>query len=297
MVPRHLIRFNQRERFGALLLFLTVLFNGTSGHGQRRPLASSHDTQANCQLQSGGESTVLAVVGPQTLHLADGRFVRLAEILVPSSAFSGQGFDPSLAATSYLRKTAVGQKVEVKFGGTQRDRYGIYIAHLYLAGEPRVWLQEGLVNSGFAEVLPQDDNHACSQRLLALEEKARNEQRGHWSLALFKVLHARDPRSILNLVQTYQIVEGKVDHASESGGRVTLHFGAENKYGFIAIIEPSAKKRFADKKASGDWTSLSVRVRGWVERRRGPAVSVTQSEQIEFLQQDSSDAKLLKEGQ
>ena len=130
MVPRHLIRFNQRERFGALLLFLTVLFNGTSGHGQRRPVVSGHDTRANCQLQSGGESTVLAVVGPQTLHLADGRFVRLAEILVPSSAFSGQGFDPSLAAPSYLRKTAVGQKVEVKFGGTQRDRYGIYIAHL-----------------------------------------------------------------------------------------------------------------------------------------------------------------------
>ncbi|MBI4725469.1 MAG: thermonuclease family protein [Rhodomicrobium sp.] len=227
---------------------------------------------------------MLSIEGPQTLRLADGRFLRLSEILVPNAGPAG--FDPSSAATAYLRETALGRKAEVKFGGTQRDRYGVYLGHIYVAGEPPVWLQEGLVKSGLAQVMPQADNHACSQQLFPFETEARNEKRGHWGLAYFKVLRARDSRSILNLVQTYQIVEGEVDHASERGGRIIVHFGPESRFGFTAIIEPGAKKRFTGKQSPESWTGLVLRVRGWVDRRRGPSIPVTQPEQIEFLSRD-----------
>jgi micrococcal nuclease len=269
-----------------------LILSEEAGLAQERRSGRSY-AAPDCQLQSGGESTVLAISGPQTLHLADGRFVRLAEILVPAAV--PLGFDPSAAAMAYLREVALGRKVEVKFGGSQRDRYGVYTAHIYVAGEPPVWLQEGLVSSGFAEVVPQADNHACSQKLLAFESAARKGARGHWGLAYFKVLRARDPRSILNLVQTYQIVEGKAVQASESGGRLTLHFNEENKFGFTAVIEPGAKKRFADKPEAGNWAGLEIRVRGWVERRRGPTIPVTLPEQIEFLTKESS--AVLKGGQ
>jgi hypothetical protein len=244
---------------------------------------SSARALPDCQLLSGGESTVLAIAGPQTLRLADGRFVRLAEILVPAG--SSPGFDPSLAAVSYLRRVALGRKVEVKFGGTQRDRYGLYLGQVYVAGEAPLWLQEGLTASGFALAFPQADNHACSQRLLGAESEARSEKRGHWGLAYFKVLEARDPRSILNLVQTYQIVEGTPDSASESGGRITLHFGSADKAGFSAILEPAVKKRLADKLPAEAWAGLAVRIRGWVDRKRGPAIPVSLPEQIEFVSQ------------
>ncbi|MGO9985835.1 MAG: thermonuclease family protein [Rhodomicrobium sp.] len=267
---------------GALVLFFSAAGFAQSGvHAQNRQRSLRQGAPQNCQLQPGGQSTVLAVAGPQTLRLADGRFVRLTEILVPAPALAG--FDPSSAASAYLRNIAVGRKVEVKFGGTQRDRYGVYAAHVYVASDPPVWLQEGLVSSGFAEVYPQADNHACAQQLLPSEAAARNDKRGHWGLAYFKVLQARDPRSILNLVQTYQIVEGTADRASESGGRITLHFGAANKFEFTAIVEPAAKKRFADKKSPEDWTGLALRLRGWVDRKRGPLLSIAQAEQIEFL--------------
>lgn len=279
-----------------MVFILGLISSSGNTLAQRRSNAAGRDLQANCQLQSGGESTVLAVAGPQTLHLADGRFVRLAEILVPSSPQSAQGFDPSLAATSYLKKTALGQKVELKFGGTQRDRYGVYIGHIYRSGDQGAWLQEGLLQAGLAQVFPQDDNHSCSGRLLTSEASAREEKRGHWGLAYFKVLRASDPRSILNLVQTYQIVEGKVDHATESGGRITLHFGAQDKFGFIGIIEPGAKKRFGEKKAADDWAGLSLRIRGWIERRRGPSMVITQSEQIEVLPQTEPQSDAPKAG-
>jgi micrococcal nuclease len=242
-----------------------------------------HGASSNCQLQPGGDSTVLAVAGPQTLRLADGRFVRLSEILVPAAASAG--FDPSQEAAAYLRQAAAGHKVAVKFGGTQRDRYGVYTGQIYAGGEPGVWLQGGLVSAGLAIVYPQTDNHACSRELLAFEMDAREKKRGHWGLAYFKVLQARDPRSILNLVQTYQIVEGIVSSATESGGRLTLQFERQNKFGFAAILEPAARKRFTDKPTPESWAGLGLRIRGWVEKRRGPSISAAQPEQIEFLTQ------------
>src|SRR5262245_21410198 len=83
---------------------------------------------SGCRLEPGGESTVLAIAGPQTLRLADGRILKLSEVLVPS--IPGAGFDPSAAATDYLRKAVLGRRIEVKFGGTQRDRYGVYAGHV-----------------------------------------------------------------------------------------------------------------------------------------------------------------------
>ncbi len=228
----------------------------------------------------------MSIDGPQTLRLADGRFVRLAEIWVPPAGATE--FDASKAAKNYLREAALGRKVEVKFGGTQRDRYGIYLAHVFVAGDRPVWLQEGLVESGLALVFPQADNHACAERLLRAETNARGEKRGYWGLAYFKVLEARDPRSILNLIQTYQIVEGKVDRATESGGRITSFFDAGRGTGFAAVIQPAVKKRFADKQKPENWTGVQLRVRGWIDRKRGPYISVTQPEQVEFLNLDRS---------
>lgn len=256
----------------------------TKARAQSLQQSSASRQGQNCQLLPGGESTVLAIAGPQTLHLADGRFIRLAEILAPAPAPAG--FDPSAAAVIYLRQMALGRKVEVRFGGTQRDRYGVYAGHIYVAGEAPLWLQEGLVSSGFAIVFPQADNHACAQQLLRFEEAARKEKRGHWGLAYFKIFEASDPRTILNLLQTYQIVEGTVDHASENGGRITLHFGPEAKYGFAATVESAVSKRLSGQSAGG-WDKLKLRIRGWIDRKRGPSIRVSLAEQIELLTQNA----------
>jgi endonuclease YncB( thermonuclease family) len=277
---RSAIFFPKLISVGAFLLLCAAGLDRSGAAAQGYQRLFRHGTPSNCQLQPGGESTVLAVAGPQTLRLADGRFVRLSEILVPAAASAG--FDPSQAAAAYLRQAASGRKVEVKFGGTARDRYGVYAGHIYVTGEPGVWLQEGLVSAGLATVYPQTDNHACARELLAFEADAREKKRGHWGLAYFKILQARDPRSILNLVQTYQIVEGTVTSAAESGGRLTLQFERQNKYGFAAILETAARKRFADKQTPESWAGLRLRVRGWVEKRRGPSISAAQPEQIEF---------------
>ena len=237
---------------------------------------------AGCQLEPGGESTVLAIAGPQTLHLADGRLIRLAEILPPAAAIPGSNFDPSAAAVAYLQSVTLGRKVEVRFGGGRHDRYGVTIAHVYVAGESQLWLQEGLVSAGLAQVFPQTGNHACFRQLAVSEMKARRESRGLWGLAFFKVLQASDARSILNLVQTYQIIEGKAEHVAHAGARLIVHFSEKSKTGFNAVIEPAALKQLSEQDPDG-WQGKMLRIRGWIERKKGPAISITQPEQLELL--------------
>ncbi len=228
---------------------------------------------------------VVAVAGPQTLRLADGRFVRLAEILVPMPVPAG--FDPSKAAEAYLRQSAMGRKVEIKFGGRQRDRYGLYTAHVFIAGQPSLWLQEGLVRSGFAIVAPQPSEHACARPLLAAEETARQARNGHWGRSYFKVLNADDTRSIANLAGSFQIVEGTAKYASERGRRLFLHFAAANRFGLTVRIEPGVKKYFAGRRSTGRrWTRQTLRLRGWIGKRRGLSIPVFLPEQIEFISQN-----------
>jgi endonuclease YncB( thermonuclease family) len=227
---------------------------------------------------------VVAVAGPQTLRLADGRFVRLAEILVPKPVPAG--FDPSAAATAYLRQSAAGRKAEIKFGGRQRDRYGLYTAHVFIAGEPSLWLQEGLVRSGFATVAPQPSEHACARPLLAAEEAARQGGNGHWGRSYFKVLEASDTRSIANLAGSFQIVEGTAKYASQSGSRLFLHFAAASRFGLTVGIEPSAKRFFTGRSAPKRWTKLPLRLRGWIDKKRGLSIQVFLPEQIEFISQN-----------
>jgi endonuclease YncB( thermonuclease family) len=263
----------------ALLSLLLLPFSAAETQGQRR----QHGEQEACQLAAGGESMVLAIAGPQTLRLADGRFVRLAEVLTPS-AVSGAGYDPSAAATAFLRSAALGRKVEVKFGGAQRDRYGVYTAHVFVAGEHPFWLQDGLVSAGLAQSFPQADNHACSRELASSEVRARRERRGHWGNALFKVLSAQDTRSISNLLQTYQVVEGKIARITKAGAHTIIHFGEETKFGFTVVIEPAAEKRLEDQNLNR-WQGRFIRVRGWIERKKG---TITQSEQIELADDDGA---------
>jgi hypothetical protein len=184
---------------------------------------------------------------------------------------------------------ALGRKVEVRFGGSHHDRYGVTTAHIFVAGEHPIWLQEGLVNAGLAQAFPQPDNHTCSNQLTAIEETARNESRGYWGLALFRVLPASEIRSILNVVQTYQIVEGEVTFVTHTAGRTTLHFADNNKASFTATLERAAQKRLSEANPD-DWQGQKVRIRGWIERKKGPTITVIQPEQIELLQQGPSES-------
>jgi hypothetical protein len=235
-----------------------------------------------CELTGGGESTITAITSPFLIHLADGRYVRLAEIILPTRVAGTITFDPEEAILKRLREIAVGQHVEIKFGAGQRDRYGIYTAHVYVKGEPELWLQEELVSHGFARVLPQPDNRACASKLLKAEDAARQGGRGYWGSAYFKILPANDRRLLFDLAQTYQIVEGDVATAREKSGRLILGFSKKEGEGFEAVVEAAARKTL---KLDGNNSVVGahLRLRGWLDRHRQPFMAISLAEQIEVI--------------
>ncbi len=263
--------------------FFPMLISMDANAAERSRAFRKTQSESACQLQSGGESVVLAVAAPQTLRLADGRFVRLAEILVPTSPYAVSSYDPSALAVDTLRKVALGKRVEVKFDVSQRDRYGVNVGHVFVTGEQPLWLQDVLVTAGFAVTYPTSDHHNCTKQLLASEAAAREAKRGNWGSALTKVFAAGEAKSLMPLLQTYQIVEGKVVETSEKSGRLTLHFGADAQRDFAVTLEPAVTKALAQTGATANWKGSTVRVRGWLDRRRGPVMTVSLSGQIELV--------------
>jgi hypothetical protein len=82
----------------------------------------------------------------------------------------------------------------------------------------------------------------------------------------------------------FELVEGRVLQAEETGGRVYLNFGRFWKKDMTAVIEADALRLF--KAVELDPARLGgalVRVRGWIENRDGPRITVSHPEQIEVL--------------
>jgi len=219
-------------------------FARQGGVDQQRYMKERVIGSSGCSLNPGSESAVIAVLNAQTLQLADGRFVRLAEIIVPDGVAHAQGYNSSAAVIAYLKKHTLGKRVEVRFGGTERDRYGIYTGHVFVKASSAAWLQSALIEQGLARVFPQIDNKACSRALMVLEAEARAARRGFWGSAIFNTVDALETRKISGLAQSYQIIEGEIKRVQEKGNRVTLYFEKDGTKGIAVSIDTKVLKAF-----------------------------------------------------
>jgi hypothetical protein len=141
-----------------------------------------------------------------------------------------------------------------------------------------------MLRHGLARAYGGPESAACLNERLSQERLAREESRGLWSEAVYRVRWAWRTAELLGLRSTYQIVEGRIVGASERGGRTYLNFGQDWREDFTAGLDAAAAKLVAQ---SGiDLKGLvgrQVRIRGWIERRGGPYVEVQHPYQIELL--------------
>ena len=141
-----------------------------------------------------------------------------------------------------------------------------------------------MVAQGLARVYSFPDNRACLDMLFAAEGRARLAGLGIWADPYYSTRSANAPGDLLARAGQYELVEGRVLLAEQSGGRVYLNFGRFWKEDFTAVIEAPALRLFAE--AGIDPLVLEnalVRIRGWVDDRDGPRIEVTHPEQIEVL--------------
>jgi micrococcal nuclease len=233
-------------------------------------------------LQPGERAIVARVPDGDSVILDGGVEVRLAGIRAPQLGRDGGAAAEPFAeeARDALASLALGQAVELRYGGLRRDRYGRALAYPLIEATG-VWLQGELLARGLARVDSYVDNRALVTEMLAIERAARAARRGLWSDRYYRV---RNPSETWSDLDSFQIVEGRVVAAAEVKGVGYLNFGPDWRTDFTFSLDRAALRLF--RKAGVDIQSLAgrrVRGRGWLRPRNGPLIELTHPEQIELL--------------
>lgn len=238
-------------------------------------------------LRPGPRGLVTEVVDGDTVMLDSGLVIRMIGIQAPKLPLGREGFETwPLAdeARNALEALALGKQIELRYAGGQVDRHGRALGHLFVLGRETIWAQQALLRDGLARVYSFADNRFCLEDLYAAEARARADRLGIWSDPYYQVRDAASPGRLLDRIDHYELVEGRVINADLAGSRIYLNFGRYWKEDFTVVIESPAQRLFDD---SGlDPLVLEgalIRVRGWIEERDGPRIIVTHPEQIEVL--------------
>jgi len=248
---------------------------------------SSEPVELPPELELGGTAVVADIVDGDTVVLDDGTQARLVGIQAPKLPLGRRGFHPwPLAgdARAALAELTLGREVTLGFGGRKVDRHGRLLVHLF---EPEGgWIQGDLLRRGMARVYTFADNRALVAAMLAEEAEARAARRGIWGQDFYAVRDAAHVGTRVDgLVDSFQLVEGRVLEVAVVKGRAYFNFGEDWRQDFTISIAPAYRRLF--EKAGIDLKAVyegrRIRVRGWLKSFNGPMVDVTHPEQIEVL--------------
>ena len=136
-------------------------------------------------LEPGVVVRVERVIDGDTLLLEDGRRVRLLGVDTPETKHPSKPVEPfGLEASEFTRQQVEGRDVRLEFDRERQDRYQRILAYVYVDG---VFLNEALIREGYSGVQTQYPySQTMKRRFLDVEEEARNQRRGIWSLPVSK---------------------------------------------------------------------------------------------------------------
>ncbi|MGF7158419.1 endonuclease YncB(thermonuclease family) [Rhodoligotrophos appendicifer] len=228
-------------------------------------------------------ATIAKVRGMEQITLADGRTVRLAAIEPPHARPSpGRGARAiERAADTLLQDSLVGSKVTLS-GTKTPDRHGRLVVQV--ATEDGSWIQKMLVAQGLVRVMPLVGQTDCVGELLAAEANARARGQGLWALSEFAPRSAEGTRALLERLDRYEIVAGTIRDVSSTKRLTYLNFGDDWRTDFTVALTADAREDL--ERRGFTMESLAgrpIRVRGFIERRNGPMVTVDVAEQVEFV--------------
>lgn len=230
-------------------------------------------------LQQVGEGTVTEILRPDMLRVDDARVFVIDDIRVPP-LFSDD-------AIQYLTAHVLHKKVRLlanaNIGAGARDRMGNPLAHVQLADDGG-WLQAAMVGDGIAWADSTASNRDLIVPLQKIEDVARAMGKGFWAKPGMAV---RTPDTLAGAADSFQIVQGKVLNVADKDDVLFANFGPDWKTDFTIRILKSDFANFPPGFRIEGLKGKTVRVRGWVVERNGPAIDVTHAEQIEILPDDA----------
>ena len=251
------------------------------------PVLSGALAAAEPLLDIAFTAKVTEVIDGDTVVLDDGTEVRIVGTQAPKLPLGRPGYPTwplAPEAKAKMEELTLRRRVGLGFGGNEWDRNGRRLAHLWR--DDGLWVQGTMIETGFARVYGFADNRALLPELLALERKARAASRGIWGNAYYDLLQTSEAeRDADDLVDTFQLVEGRVAEAALVRDRAYLNFGSDWHEDFTAVLQPETVDLFlAEGIDPAVFEGRRVRIRGWIELYNGPMIEVTYPEQIEVLE-------------
>ena len=225
---------------------------------------------------------VQAVVDPLTFLGSNGTIYRLAGLDVPGLESGGSDF----VTQATKRTTELLKDQELKLyvtkdqttGRTNRMNQSLVQAE---RRKDNIWIAGQLVADGMARVRTTPSNPEMARDLLALETAARTEKTGLWADPQYAV---QTPDSITAKANSFAIVEGRIFGVATRNNETFLNFTNDWRKDFTIGATADVRRQFA--KAGINLAALAhknVRVRGFIEDRNGPFISLDHPAQIEII--------------
>jgi micrococcal nuclease len=210
-----------------------------------------------------------SVDGDGTLHLADGRTLRLAGIDLAEGRVGRQ-------AQALMTQFIGNGPLTLEDDGVAQDRYGRLEAQVY--DRDGAWLQGILLRQGLARVATTPDHRDFAHALLAAERPARTRRLGLWSEAKYALRHADE---VTRLLDSWQVVEGIVARAEARHDAVDLVLGDDRAHDLTVRVPMAVVRTMEIDPATLE--GRHVRVRGWIGKTEGPTITLNHAEQLETI--------------
>jgi endonuclease YncB( thermonuclease family) len=191
-----------------------------------------------------------------TVHLEDGRKVRLIGINTPELARDNQPQQAFAREAREALNTAVTlhhNRVGLIYGEQRLDRYQRTLAHLFTPNGKN--LQALLLQQGMAMAIAHPPNTVYAECYASQEKIARCQGKGIWAHPGQRILRASD---LENATRGFQLVSGEVEHVSQTDKGIWL---------FMSELKVAIRRQDL---AAFDLTELlalpgsSITVRGWL---------------------------------
>ena len=215
----------------------------------------------------------------EALSLDDGRTLRLEGIKVapPDARMRAE------AAKQQLGQLAQGKILTVTDART--DRYGRISGDVAASadGGP-IMLQDELLKEGLAYVYPSRGNEPRLDAMRSIETEARAAKKGIWGDTTYADVSPTQMKGDNGRIGSFAFVRGAVTDAKLAKNMVYLSFGKDEQTNFTVAI--AARDLYMWQTVKLDpltYAGKIIRVRGWVEKRDGPVITVTHPAQIDIL--------------
>ena len=218
----------------------------------------------NCAVQQVDETAIVGrVVDGDTLHLQDGRSVRLIGINSPELGYEGRPAEPfaEQARDAFRAMVKPKDKVGLVYGQEKHDRYRRLLAHVYLSDGKSV--EARLLAAGLAAQIVVPPNVGQLDCYHAAEQRARQAGKGVWS-GIYRPIPIE---KLAPGTKGFHRVIGRITRVGYSKNSVWLNFAGPASVDFRELVAVRIARK--DLPNFTNWQPQSLQgktviVRGWV---------------------------------